>query len=375
MLTNIEVLQEKIRQELPDTRRTSHGHILHDYSAIIIIAFLSILCGITTYVGMELFGKNKESWLKKFINLDNGIPDSDTIRRALERTDHTLLANCLYNWLGVFGYTVSILHIDGKTIRGSGNYMTRPVHVLSAFCSDFQCTLADMTVPGKNNEITVAKEFLTELDLKDVTVTGDAAFCQRENCNIIVAKGGNYCFAVKENQPTLLKNIKLTLNWDEDAQTDSITEKGHGRIETRDYKFTTHIDGVDPENKWCGMVAVGSVTRTVDERGEIKKDIRYFIISNDNFEQFKAATRKHWSVENNLHWELDVTFEEDQCRAKKGFAPLNLNVLRKVSLKIATDAQKAAGTRVSKKNLTRVLNSNVIALENVLACKSIECFV
>ena len=123
------------------------------------------------------------------------------------------------------------------------------------------------------------------------------------------------------------------------------------------------------------MVAVGSVTRTVDERGEIKKDIRYFIISNDNFEQFKAATRKHWSVENNLHWELDVTFEEDQCRAKKGFAPLNLNVLRKVSLKIATDAQKAAGTRVSKKNLTRVLNSNVIALENVLACKSIECFV
>ena len=374
MSTNIEVLQEKIRQEVPDTRRTSHGHILHDYSAIIIIAFLATLCGITTYVGMELFAKNKYHWLKKFLNLANGIPDSDTIRRALERTDHTLLANCLYSWLGVFGFKVSMLHIDGKTIKGSGNYLISPVHVLSAFCSEFQCTIADMTVPGKNNEITVAKVMLAELELNGVTVTGDAAFCQRENCNIIVAKGGNYYFNVKLNQPTLLDDATLLLEEEENLQTDSITEKGHGRIETREYKFTTNVEEINPHNKWAGLKAVGSVTRTVEEKGKVTTSTRYYITSSSDFEEFKLATRKHWSIENNLHWGLDVTFDEDQCSVKKGFAPFNLNHMRKVSLKMVTNAQNISSTKISKKNITRILNSNIRALECVLKGVSISTF-
>lgn len=361
-MTQLEILNQAF-QTLVDPRRTSHGHILHHLSTIVMIAFLAILCGTTSYVGMQTFAICRKEWLGKFLNIDNGIPDSDTIRRCLERLDPLNLAKCLYTWLGVFGLDVNMIHLDGKTIKGSGNYLTKATHVLSAFSSDFGVTLAEMTVPDKDNEITAAKQMLKELNVEGRTVTGDAMFCQRELCSVVVSKGGHYCFAVKGNQPTLLENVSLTLEKGDNIQTDTAYEKGHGRIECREYKFTTSIDGIDPENQWSGLKGVASVTRTVEEKGKVRVETRFYIVSFDDFELVKQSIRDHWSIENGLHWSLDTIFDEDACTVKKDFAPQNLNVLRKTSLTLINKSQAGINSKLSRNVIRQVCQSNCRVIE------------
>ncbi len=180
------------------------------------------------------------------------------------------------------------------------------------------------------------------MPLNGATVRADAMMCQTEIAAIIDAKHGYYCFPVKANQPTLLEDLRLFWEAAPPCRTKTIVEKGHGRIETRIYRFTDDIEGLDPEKKWDGLKAVGCITRITEENGKITTETQVFISSKADFQHFIQVTRQHWRIENNLHWNLDVVFAEDKSRVKKENAPSNFNVLRKAALCLLERAKKAA---------------------------------
>ena len=353
-------------KQLPDPRRTSYGHFIHPLCNILFIALLAIHSGYSTYESMHNYAKDHQGWLRNYIDLSFGIPSDDTIRRALESVDPVMLSHYLYSWLGIYDHPVSNLSLDGKTIRGSKAEGQKTAHVLSAFDTDNFETIDQITIQEKQNEITAAKQLLNAMDLNGVVVRADAMMCQTTLADIIIGKGGDYCFPVKNNQPTLLDSLTCLFNGNGNFKEATITEKGHGRIEIRRYFFSTDVRDLDPENRWRGLKAVGCVERTVEVNGQKSEETHYFILSFSDFKRFISATRKHWAIENNLHWNLDVVFGEDDCQVKKDHAPSNLNILRKTCLCIFERAKKGAKRYISKITLMRRCLANPRHIVNML---------
>ena len=212
----------------------------------------------------------------KLFGTAHGIPDSDTFRRVFERINPKALSECLYDWLSYNRKDGNVIAVDGKTICGSGNHQHKAYHVVSAFVAENHITLGEIVTEEKSNEITAVPELLETLDIKNNTITADAMSCQKEIVKTISRKKADYVIALKGNQPKLLENSKLYF--------DSVRDK----IPTK---------------------------------------------------EFAHAVRSHWSIENQLHWCLDVIFNEDASRVRKDLAPLNLNVLRKVALSLCKNCQ------------------------------------
>ena len=326
----IERLIETTR-EISDPRR-SYGNLRHKLTDILVIGLCTIMCKGEDFTDMEDFGNERETWLKRFLELPNGIPDSDTFRRVFERINPLELANALYAWLGTEREKRGVIAIDGKTICGSGNAVHKAYHVVSAFVAENQITLGEVTVDEKSNEITAIPQLLDLIDVSGATVTIDAMGCQTDIAKKIVENKADYCLALKGNQTRLHEDVKLYFENLPGEQTAITKEKGHGRIEKREYFLETDINWTPRKQDWVGMNAIGAVKSTVLEKDEVRTETRYFITSLHDVNKFADAVRKHWAIENQLHWQLDVTFGEDGSRARKDNSPLNLNVLRKTSL-------------------------------------------
>lgn len=327
----IERLKEEIKN-ISEPRRTSHGNIRHKLEDIIIIGLCTVICKGEDYADMEEFGTEREEWLRKFLELPNGIPDSDTFRRVFERLKSSEMSKCLINWLDTEREKRAVVAIDGKTIRGSGNEDHKAYHVVSAFVAENQITLGEITVDEKSNEITAVPELLDLIDVEGAIVTADAMSCQKKIVEKIVSEKADYVIGLKENQPALYENVKLYFeSFDEGFAEKFTLDKNHGRIERREYKLLTDISWLEQRREWKNLKAVGSVTATVEEKGNKSSFTRYFITSLTDINEFAYAVRKHWSIENQLHWCLDVIFCEDSSRARKDNSPLNMNILRKNS--------------------------------------------
>ena len=204
----IETLKDLIAH-ITEPRRTNFGNIRHKLEDIIIIGLCTVICGGDDFIEMEDFGRTREEWLKQFLELPNGIPDSDTFRRVFERLNPKELSQCLVNWLDVEHRKRSVVAVDGKTICGSANAEHKAFHVVSAFVTDNQITLGEIAVPEKTNEITAIPELLDLVDIKDQIVTIDAAGCQKKIAEKIVMKKADYVLALKDNQPELHKNVRM----------------------------------------------------------------------------------------------------------------------------------------------------------------------
>lgn len=344
----IEVLKEEIKG-IQEPRRTRYGNIRHKLEDIIIIGLCAIICQGEDYVDMEAFGKERETLLKTFLELPNGIPDSDTFRRVFERLDPTELSKCLTNWLETTREKRNVVAVDGKTIRGSENANHKAYHVVSAFVAENQITLGEVTVSEKSNEITAVPELLKLIDIEDAIVTADAMSCQKKIVEEITAKNADYVIGLKENQPALYEDVKLYFDTTSTEYNETVTlDRDHGRSERREYRLLTDISWLEQKNDWKGLNAIGAVTATVYQNAEKTVFTRYFITSLTDIHEFAYAVRKHWSIENQLHWCLDVIFREDAARARKDNSPLNMNVLRKTALSLVTQAQYG---RISKKKL------------------------
>lgn len=334
---------------ITEPRRISYGNIRHKLDDIIIIGLCTVICGGEDYNDMEAFGLEREEWLRTFLELPNGIPDSDTFRRLFERLNPTELSECLYDWLDIEREKRSVVAVDGKTIRGSGNSTHKAYHVVSAFVAENQITLGEIVVEEKSNEITAVPELLDLIDVEGSIVTADAMNCQKEITKKITENKADYVIGLKENQSALYHDAELYFRDIPSEITSCETlEKDHGRLERRTYYLLTERAWEYEWEKWTNLNGIGMVKTHVREKDTVREDTRYFITSLTDVAEFADAVRKHWSIENQLHWNLDVIFREDAARARKDNSPLNMNILRKTALALLEQAKFG---RLSKKKM------------------------
>jgi predicted transposase YbfD/YdcC len=315
----------------------------HPLINIAFIAVCAVLSGANSFAAIHEFGSGRRSWLARFLDLTNGIPCEDTFRRVLARLDPAAFEKALLSWMqAVQELTANrLIAIDGKTLRGSYNRQDgrAAIHMVSAWATENKLSLGQVVVDEKSNEITAIPELLQLLDLGGALVTIDAMGCQREIAATIRERGGDYALAVKLNQPTLYERVRAAV--DEGLEQDAARidehqteEVGHGRQETRTYAVFPAPAGVDPEGRWRDLRAVGvTFSERTDARGQTSLEGRYYILSRPlSAAEFAGAVRGHWGIENRLHWQLDVSFREDACRARTGHAAANLSVIRRFAL-------------------------------------------
>jgi predicted transposase YbfD/YdcC len=330
----------KVFEDLPDPRH--HRTRRHRFVDILFIALCSVLTGGRSFMDMEELACDWEPWFKQLIPMTGGPPSHDTFNRVFQMMDPLLFESCFRAWTEQIRTelpeTMEIIAVDGKCCRGSGSVAKKPIEVVNAWASENSLVLGVLATEGKGREIEAVQNLLKGLILKQSVVTGDALNCQRETAAVIVEGGGDYVLALKGNQPTMYQEFKLFLDeLSQGALPDVETvDKGHGRIETRRYWQSEDLGWYADLDKWAGLRSVGmvhSVREMTD--GKIEQECRYYISSLPyNPELFAKATRKHWGVENRVHYCLDVSFGEDQNRARTKYAAANLSTLRKMAMNI-----------------------------------------
>lgn len=316
---------------------------LHNLVEILVIAICAILAGAEHCVDIALWGQMKESWLKRFLKLENGVPSHDTFSRVFRLLHPKRFENVFRGWVaGIIGAATGNVAIDGKTVRGSHDDEQKAIHMVSAFATNLGLALGQEKVDDKSNEITAIPQLLEALYLKGCLVSIDAMGCQKTIAQDIRAAGADYLLAVKGNQGNLEESLKTFFDaarCERLKQPESFLEtieKDHGRIEVRRYFLTDNAFGLVDSGVWLDCRQVGMVESIRDVgKAEPIVERRYFITSAKSaVSQFAAAVRDHWQVENRLHWSLDVTFREDECRIRKDYAPQNFSLLRKFGLNL-----------------------------------------
>jgi predicted transposase YbfD/YdcC len=325
---------------LKDPRR-SHRR-LHKLQDIIVIALCAMIANAQDWQQIETFGKKRFDWLKGFLELPNGIPSHDTFERVFNRIHPRAFLMCFRGWVNAVSAALSIKHIaiDGKTLRGSGTAQLGALHLVSAWASELHLSLGQVACAEKSNEITAIPELLELLDLHGALVTIDAMGCQKEIASKIRERGGHYALTVKENQPNLLEDIQQqfikAMDTDFAGMEHSFHEyhdKGHGREEYRSYYVIHSTEGIRQADDWEGLTTIGMCYSKRTCQGKTTEEGRYFIGSkNVSASYYGKALRHHWSIENNLHWQLDVTFAEDANRVTRRHGAENLALLRKLTL-------------------------------------------
>lgn len=323
---------------LPDPRRVTRNklHSLHD---ILIIVLSAVLSGIEDWVGMETFAREREPWLRGFLELPNGIPSHDTLSDVMGRIDPVAFRAAFTAWAtdalpDLAGEQVCV---DGKTVRGSREGENPAVHLVSAFAGRARWVLAQQAVAEKSNEITAIPDLLSLLDLEGAVVSSDAMGCQKAIAQTIIDAGADYVLGLKDNHPTLCDDVQL---WLDTAVARGrlpvleTIEKDHGRIEIRRYAISSQIDWLDAKADWAGLQAVGRVESTRIIGDDASTECRYFLCSLTDQRRFAATVRSHWGIENQEHWVLDVQFGEDACRTRRDHSAENLALIRRVALNV-----------------------------------------
>lgn len=375
---------------MKDTRQ--QWKIKHKLSDIVIIVMLSILTGHNDFEEMVIFAEARIDILRKYIELKNGIPHKDTIKRVIAILDPNVLNLIFYKWLAEI-VTVKrkktieeidrIIAFDGKTICGSNDIHNRALHILTSFDTNNELVLGQLPVDVKTNEITVMPELIDLLELKDTVITADALNCQKDIVEKIVNKKGNYVLAVKGNKGELYEAI---VDYFDDKTLETIKareecyysniEKKHSQIEKREYFLINKINYLkENQGQECERLnSIGLCKKTITNinTGEIVIEKRYYIMSIFDVELFSRTVRKEWMIENNLHWHLDYTLKEDVSTIIDKKVAFNLNVIRKAVLTMLKNVEFKK--KFSLKNKITYINDNFASiLSDVLNQLSVSC--
>jgi predicted transposase YbfD/YdcC len=327
--------------ELTDPRRRE---AIYPLINVVMIAICAVICGADDFVAIAKFGRSKREWLTRFLDLKAGIPSHDRFNAIFAAIKPAEFEKCLLSWISALHEITDgqLIAIDGKTLRRSFDAASSKsaIHMVSAWATANQISLGQVVVDAHSNEITAIPKLLEILELSGALVTIDAMGCQTEIAQQIVAADADYCLAVKGNQPTLHEGILEF--FDEHLENDfadtpvrryQTQEKGHGREEARYYFICPVPEDLPDRARWAGLKAIGMVISNTQRDGKDCNEVRYYILSKYFAgRRFAEAVRGHWGIENRLHWQLDVTFQEDQCRIRQGHADTNFSILRRTAL-------------------------------------------
>jgi predicted transposase YbfD/YdcC len=331
-------------QELTDPRRRE---VTYPLINIVVMALCAVLSGADDFVSIARWAEKKKEWLAKFLDMRAGVPSHDRFNAVLGALKPAEFEKCLLKWITALHEITDgqVIAIDGKTLRRSFDAASNKaaIHMVSAWATANHISLGQVVTDEKSNEITAIPKLLELLEIRGCLVTIDAMGCQREIAAQIVAQGGDYVLAVKENQPKLHEEIAEFFSEQLEDDCRSVAcrrfethEKGHGREDDRYYYLAKLPETFLQAAKWVALAAIGMavrVTRTKD--GKETSEVRYYAVSRYlSGRKFADAVRGHWGIENSLHWQLDVTFGEDQCRLRKGHADANFSLLRRTALSL-----------------------------------------
>lgn len=290
---------------------------------------------------MEDFVEIHYDELSKYFDLSGGVPSHDTYQRLWNSICPTQFRESFLDFVKSLQKVCSeIVSIDGKTIRNSGK--EKALNIVSAWCHNNHMVFAQEKTHEKSNEITAIPELLKKLDLKEKIITIDAAGAQRNICEQITAGGGNYVIALKGNQKSLYEDVKEFLQDTRNHKfSNENNDKGHGRIEQRTAFVSHDVEDLQKIHDWPGLRSVGKVVSRVFKKGKETEETRYYISSLAlDAQRLNDIARKHWGIENQLHWRLDVIFNEDKSCIRNDNSAENMNIMRKWAMAVLVKAKK-----------------------------------
>lgn len=370
---------KKHADAVPDYRHPSYvRHLLGD---IIMIVFFAVLGNADEWTEIEAFAKVKEKWLRKYLELPGGIPTDDTYRVVFSNicTDHffqvttEILLRTIDGIIRLAGkqdniHEKSVVSVDGKVSCGSGRKETvegkvRPLQTLNVYSDDYGMCLAQKFIDEKTNEIPAAQELLGLMELKGTIVTADAMNCQKGTAEVIIDGKGEYVLALKGNQGLLYEEVRAYFDVacreflkGKAGCYKKTVEAEHGGVAVREYYITEDTDWFSEKGKWKGLKSFGMVHKKLKRGdGTQEEEFRCYICSiEENAEEFERAVRRHWGVENKLHWQLDFTFRDDKNTSMAKTGAKNLQIMKKIVLSILSLVKSSY--KLSMKKIRYVLS-------------------
>ena len=341
--------------------RVTRNAIEHKLIDILIITICAAICGANDRSAITQYGRAKQEWLKTWLELPNAIPSPDTFNRVFARLKPEELQKCFVGWMQAVQTVTEgeLLNIDGKTLRGAKEARNSRslIHMVSVWSASQHLVLAQQKVSEKSNEITAIPALLKLLSVRGCLVSIDAMGCQTEIAKVIIEQGADYVLALKGNQGDLHTDVVQLFTSARkqnfrniEHQFYSTVSNGHGRIETRRYWTMGNKEYLIGAQKWSGLRSIGMVESQREINGKVSIEQRYYILSiPSDVHRFAAAVRSHWSIENQLHWILDVGFAEDAAQSCAGYAAENLAVIRHVGINLLSrDNESKVGVKTRR---------------------------
>jgi predicted transposase YbfD/YdcC len=342
---------------LPDHRQA--GKVTYPLDEILLLALLAVLAGAEGFTDIARFGERKLDLLRRFRPFADGTPSHDHLGDLFATLDAQAFRRCFVAWVAALTKTpAELIAIDGKTSRRSGRKSTKEaVHMVSAFAARQRLVLAQTKVGEKSNEILAIPALLDMLSIEGAIVSIDAMGCQRHIAQKIIDKKADYILALKGNQGSLREDVELFAEEQKEkgfsdtlVSTAQTVDGDHGRIETRRVTVIHDVAWLQERHDWPGLKGIVIVDSLREIGVRTERETRYYLTSSAwRADRLGPAVRAHWAVENGLHWVLDMTFRDDECRIRTDNAPENFVTLKHMAANLARKAPGRDSVRLRLK--------------------------
>jgi len=335
--------------------------VIYPLPEILLIVLCGTMAGAEDFADIERWAKRKLNFLRRFLPFERGVPSHDTLYDVMNALPAALFSECFVSWVSALREGApDLVAIDGKTSRRAHAAGGAPLHLVSAWASRQRLVLGQEAVDKKSNEIVAIPRLLERLELEGALVTIDAMGCQREIAEAIRAKGADYLLALKDNWPTLAEDVRLLFEREPAGEDEFFVsvDGDHGRIETRRCRVSHDVAWLSTSRRFPGeprfpaLATIGMIESEVEREGKTSISRRYYLSSAIlSAEQFAAAARAHWGVENRLHWILDVVFHDDLMRLRTDNGPANMAVVKHFILNLIKEIPDRASLKTRRKTL------------------------